>query len=164
MNKFGWFKRSGVYVLAMLFVGSLTSCAAYSSEMVLENEVGMPAHLGVHEGKLAPMPFSPNAVSSQAVGSSKFVEPLPMKGSVDETRTRILATLKLMEGNVVTYSEDTYIHAVFVSRIFGFRDDVEFYIDVPAGVVHFRSASRIGFSDFGANNRRYVRFKRMYLE
>jgi uncharacterized protein (DUF1499 family) len=35
-----------------------------------------------------------------------------------------------------------------------FVDDVEFLLDAPAGLVHVRSASRLGRRDFGANRTR----------
>ena len=38
-------------------------------------------------------------------------------------------------------------------NIFRFIDDVEFYL-TEQGVIHFRSASRIGHSDLGVNRRR----------
>lgn len=38
---------------------------------------------------------------------------------------------------------DHYIHAVWRSRR-GFRDDVEFRLCAAAGIIHVRSASRIG--------------------
>ena len=41
----------------------------------------------------------------------------------------------------------------FVSEIFGFVDDVEFYFNKP-GIIEFRSASRIGYSDLGVNRNR----------
>jgi len=33
-------------------------------------------------------------------------------------------------------------------------DDVEFWLDPVGGVIHVRSASRVGQSDFGANRAR----------
>jgi len=36
----------------------------------------------------------------------------------------------------------------------GFRDDVEFWVDRSAGVIHFRSASRLGSEDLGVNRAR----------
>jgi uncharacterized protein (DUF1499 family) len=36
-----------------------------------------------------------------------------------------------------------------------YHDDVEFYIDSIAQQVHFRSASRAGYSDRGLNRQRY---------
>ena len=49
---------------------------------------------------------------------------------------------------------DSYLHAEFRSRIFGFVDDVEFLVDAGAGAVHVRSASRTGYSDLGVNRKR----------
>jgi uncharacterized protein (DUF1499 family) len=51
---------------------------------------------------------------------------------------------------------------VFTTRLFRFKDDVEFYIDADEGQVHFRSASRVGYSDMGANRKRYQAFKELY--
>ena len=48
---------------------------------------------------------------------------------------------------------DQFIHVEFTSNIFRFIDDVEFYL-TEQGVIHFRSASRIGHSDLGVNRRR----------
>ena len=64
-----------------------------------------------------------------------------------------------MDGNHIATQEDDYIHAVFTSRLFRFKDDVEFYIDAAAEQVHFRSGSRVGYSDMGANRKRYLAFK-----
>jgi len=47
-----------------------------------------------------------------------------------------------------------YLRATFQSRSFGFVDDVEFLFDEQSGRIDFRSASRVGYSDFGANLRR----------
>ncbi|PZO25782.1 MAG: DUF1499 domain-containing protein, partial [Betaproteobacteria bacterium] len=37
---------------------------------------------------------------------------------------------------------------------FGFVDDVEFRIDQGSGLLHVRSASRVGYSDLDANRKR----------
>ncbi len=47
-----------------------------------------------------------------------------------------------------------YLHAEFVSKIFGFADDVEFLLDSEAGDIQIRSASRAGWFDFGTNRAR----------
>ncbi|MFT5573704.1 MAG: hypothetical protein ACI9FR_002639 [Cryomorphaceae bacterium] len=118
--------------------------------------------LGVTNGKLAELPGSPNAVSSQTGQSSKQVEALPLKGSVVETKGIIIDCLSKMGGNKITVQTDDYIHAVFTSRLFRFKDDVEFYIDAISGQVHFRSGSRVGYSDMGANRKRYQGFRELY--
>ena len=56
-----------------------------------------------------------------------------------------------------------FIHVEFTSNIFRFIDDVEFYFTEP-GVIHFRSASRIGHSDLGVNRRRMKKIKMAFNE
>ena len=54
----------------------------------------------------------------------------------------------------VVRQDERYLHAEFTSALFRFVDDVELLLDADAGVVHVRSASRIRYSDMGANRRR----------
>ena len=42
----------------------------------------------------------------------------------------------------------------FTTALMGYVDDVEFLYDPAAGVTHVRSASRLGYSDLGANRKR----------
>lgn len=119
--------------------------------------------LGVTNGQLAAIPETPNAVSSQTSVESKYVAPLPMTGSVQQTKDKILQCLREMGHNSVVTQKDDYIHAVFVTPIMQYHDDVEFYIDTTTHLIQFRSASRVGKSDFGANKARYDTFKKLYL-
>jgi uncharacterized protein (DUF1499 family) len=119
-------------------------------------------NLGVTDGQLADLPSSPNAVSSQTDQPTKQVEALPLKGSAAETKAAIIDCLAKMGGNHIAAQTDEYIHTVFTSRLLRFKDDVEFYIDATAGQVHFRSSSRVGHSDLGANRKRYQTFRSFY--
>ena len=56
------------------------------------------------------------------------------------------------QGLRVTATGENYLHATASSKIFGFVDDVEFYYD--GSELHYRSASRVGRSDLGANAER----------
>lgn len=47
-----------------------------------------------------------------------------------------------------------YLRAEARSALFRFVDDVELLADENAGLIHFRSASRVGRWDFGVNRRR----------
>ena len=58
---------------------------------------------------------------------------------------------------------DEFLHIEFTSKIFRFIDDVEFYFDKP-GVIHFRSASRIGHSDMGVNRDRMEEIERLFIK
>jgi uncharacterized protein (DUF1499 family) len=50
----------------------------------------------------------------------------------------------------------------FRSLMLGFVDDVEFMVDEPQQLIHFRSASRVGYSDLGVNRQRMEEIRRRY--
>ena len=70
----------------------------------------------------------------------------------------MLLTIKTFDSAMIKKELDQFIHVEFTSNIFRFIDDVEFYLTEP-GVIHFRSASRIGHSDLGVNRRRMNRIR-----
>ena len=74
--------------------------------------------------------------------------------------SRLRRILESMSRVRVTVATDTYLHAEFTSLLFRFVDDLELLVDDEAGVVHVRSATRIGASDLGANRRRVENLRR----
>ncbi|NJL82206.1 MAG: DUF1499 domain-containing protein [Chloroflexaceae bacterium] len=108
-----------------------------------------PQNLGVKDGQLASPPGTPNCVSSQSQDPRFRVDPLPLV-TISEIK---MAIAQMERGTVVAETED-YLYAEFKSKLMGFVDDVEFYRDATAGVVHVRSASRLGQSDLGVNRQR----------
>jgi len=114
----------------------------------------VPDNLGVENGRLAACPSSPNCVSTQAEDDAHKMEPLSYTGSVQDAQARILAILQSTERTTVVRDEPGYIHAEGRSRIFRFVDDVEFYFDDNAKLIHFRSAARLGQGDGGVNRTR----------
>jgi uncharacterized protein (DUF1499 family) len=117
-------------------------------------------NLGIKDGQLKDLPTSPNAVSSQTEDSKRYVDPLLLKSNSYEILIDMLNDLD--EAKIVKKNPN-YIHAVFSTRI-GFKDDVEFYFDEENKVIHFRSASRLGYSDMGKNKDRYEKIKNLYLK
>lgn len=69
-----------------------------------------------------------------------------------------------MKGCTITKDEPGHIHAEFRSALFGFVDDVTFIFDDNARLIHFRSASRTGYYDFGVNRKRMEEISKMYLK
>ena len=113
-----------------------------------------PASLGARQGRLAPCPSSPNCVSSQAGDEVHRVAPIPFTGTAGAAIGRLTQIVRsLPRSSVITSTED-YLRAEFRSAVFRFVDDVEFLVDEPSGVIHVRSASRVGSSDLGVNRRR----------
>jgi uncharacterized protein (DUF1499 family) len=64
----------------------------------------------------------------------------------------------------VVAATPTYLHAEARSLIFRFVDDVEFLIDPGQRRIQVRSASRIGYSDFGVNRRRVERIRQAFIQ
>ena len=116
-----------------------------------------PKKIGVVQGRLAGCPSSPNCVSSQTdpqLDAWHAIEPLRYQN------TRALAINKLRRiienyprAKLIEARED-YLYAEFTSALMGFVDDVEFYFPSDDKIVHVRSASRLGYRDYGANRER----------
>ena len=103
-------------------------------------------------GNLTPCPDKPNCVSSQSASQYPQEEPMPLNGrSASDAITALVAIVNNMPRTKIITQTDTYLHAEFRSRIFRFVDDLEFVIDEENGVVHFKSASRTGYSDLNVN-------------
>jgi uncharacterized protein (DUF1499 family) len=62
--------------------------------------------------------------------------------------------IETMERSTVLRHEPNYLYAEVRSKLMGFVDDVEFTHDDKAGLIHVRSASRLGRRDFGVNRAR----------
>lgn len=116
---------------------------------------------GLADGKLKPCPNSPNCICTEFAADSKhFGEPLEV--TVDEqTPERILAVVRQMGGELKR-REGNYLAFTFTSRIFRFVDDFEIRLDSERNLLHIRSASRVGYSDFGVNRRRVERFREVF--
>lgn len=65
--------------------------------------------------------------------------------------------------DIEVMTQDTrYIHAVATTAVMKFKDDLEFLVDAEQKVIHFRSASRVGYSDGGMNRKRYTELFEAY--
>lgn len=137
-------------VLALLITIGLFSC------------FGRSTGLGVKNGKLAPCPQSPNCVSSQSTDEQHYIEPFHYGGSMREARETILTVIQSMKRTKIIILIDDYIRAEFVSALFRFVDDVEFYFNDASKTIHIRSASRVGYSDLGVNRKRMEQIRAKY--
>ena len=115
-----------------------------------------PDYLGVKDGKLPRPKRTPNNVSSQADASDAehFITPIRFNGTTSDAMAAVRKAVESMERATVVRHEGNYLYAEFKSKLLGFVDDVEFTHDSTAGVIHVRSASRLGRRDFGVNRAR----------
>jgi len=115
-----------------------------------------PESLGAAAGRFVPCKSSPNCVSSQADRGDGVHYVAPIAAGVDPERTfaELLRIVRTTERARVVTERPDYLHAEYRSRVLGFVDDVEFWLDRRAALIHVRSASRVGYSDFGVNRDR----------
>lgn len=113
--------------------------------------------------KLAPSPDMPNSVgSSYPKDKLHFMEPWPMQNSTDATFAILEQIANDWPRAEVVEKKGNYMRIEFTSRLFKFIDDVEFLADEAQKQLHFRSASRLGHSDLGANRKRMKTFQEKY--
>lgn len=122
-----------------------------------------PDRVGVDAaGRLKPCPSSPNCVSTRAVDPGHQMAPLPYRVDRATSRDAILSAVRAMPRTTIVTQAEHYLHIEFRSRLFRFVDDVEFQFDDEAAVIHFRSASRTGYSDRGVNRQRMTAIGEAY--
>lgn len=111
-----------------------------------------PRNLGVKDGRLAPCKRSPNCVSSQAEPADRehYIAPIAFRGSMGDLRKAV----ESMARSTVITAQRNYLYAEYRTALLRYVDDLELFYDEAAGLVHVRSASRLGRRDFGVNRKR----------
>ncbi len=111
---------------------------------------------GVIAGKsrLAPCPKTPNCVSSKVPMDKHYVAPLRYMGNKDDAYRKLVDLISSQQRAQIVAEEANYLRVEFKSALFGFVDDVEFMFSEDQPVIDIRSASRVGYYDFGVNRRR----------
>lgn len=134
--------------------------------LIFAGQLGMlsgtpPNNLGLREDKLKPPSKTPNSVTSQAglwpdhpQAARSAIEPLRYSGDGKLAMKKVATILRNMERTVIVSEQPTYLYAQCTTKLLRFTDDVEFSLDEAAGVIHVRSASRIGHGDRGVNRAR----------
>ncbi len=106
------------------------------------------------EKKLPPCRDSPNCVSSQAEDAKHFIEPFKISGSPEKAWKALKEALNSQSRMVITHETADSLHAEATSLVFQFVDDINVILDTDTNLIHLRSASRVGHSDFGVNRKR----------
>ena len=112
---------------------------------------------------LTPCPDSPNCVSTKSNDPGHAMPPLPYLKSGQESMDRLVGIVHEMKRANIVAATPTYLHVEFRSALFRFVDDVEFVLEDSARLIHFRSASRTGYYDFGVNRRKMKDISDRYL-
>lgn len=154
-------------IAAVLAVAGLVTGIALHTAVTKGNTVfagKRPSNLGVHDGQLAPPRRRPNNVSSQAPKDDveHAIAPIKFRGNGAEALATLRKVIDAMERTHVVKHDAGYLYAEFRSKRMGFVDDVEFLVSEPEGVIHVRSASRLGRRDFGVNRARIEAIRRRF--
>lgn len=113
---------------------------------------------------LKPCPNKPNCISTISQDRSQSMLPLHFKENLVQSLEHIKKIVSQMPRTQLITERSNYLHFTFKSALFGFIDDVEFYFDESNKMIHFRSASRTGYSDLGVNRKRMISIADKYTK
>lgn len=120
-----------------------------------------PENLGINKDQLRDCPEKPNCVSSQAQDEAHSLPVFRYQGDKKAAFKRLKAIVTSMDGMTLITENDTYLHIECKSAVLGFVDDLEFYFS-EENVIQVRSASRLGYSDFGVNRKRVEKLRELF--
>ncbi|MEK6803190.1 MAG: DUF1499 domain-containing protein [Nitrospirota bacterium] len=103
---------------------------------------------------LQPCPSSPNCVSTQASDQGHGIVPYRYQKTLAGAKEALKTIVANFPRAKLVEEDEAYLHYEFTSLLLRFVDDVEFVFDDDMKTIHFRSASRTGYSDLGVNRRR----------
>lgn len=140
-----------VLIIAMLFMWGFVSRSGQAP--------------GLLNGQLKACPDKSNCVCSEVPPEqAAYVAPIELNSKDTAQAWLILKTTISEQGGQIKVEKDDYLAAIFASAVFGFVDDLEARLDVKSGLIHLRSASRVGRSDLGANRQRIKLLKEHYMQ
>ena len=144
-----------LYTLTLLFV----SCSGTPPQNI---GLSRTSSTGNTKTTLKPCPESPNCITSYIHNNDRghYMPPITFDDFTAKVRKKVLKYLNEHSRIKVVKSTDSYIYAEVTSLVFRFVDDLELYFE-SEGVLHFRSASRIGYSDLGVNKSHITSIKKI---
>lgn len=107
---------------------------------------------------------APNCVSTTETRPDHALEPMALEALSEPFSWSAIVAAVEAEGGRVIASKTDYLHAVFTTPWMRFHDDVEIAWDASTRRLHLRSASRLGYSDLGANRKRAQRLRARIAE
>ena len=108
----------------------------------------------VNNGKIGELTGKPNCVSSLSPDPKLLIDPIAYQSDEREVWGELIAAVESIPKTEIITNKPPYLYAEIYSKVFGFADDLEILQDEEKKVFHVRSASRVGYSDMGANRKR----------
>jgi len=141
-------------------IGGAALVLAGGAAALLGPSVGLfsgtrPSALGFSGGRFAPGDWRPNWVSSTAPREdAHYVAPIAFAGDPASAWGALEEAIAAIPRATVVKRASGYLHVEFASKGLGFVDDAEFALDAASGVIHVKSAARLGVRDFSVNRDR----------
>jgi uncharacterized protein (DUF1499 family) len=146
--------------LAMTYSGSRVLAGALISILVplllagCADQAKQPHNNTGGHPKLALCPASPNCVSTEEQSSVHSMDAPILEITPAQAWPAVVAAVTALPRTRLTYEHNYHLRAESHSWLFRFTDDLEIYLDAENNRLAMRSASRLGYSDLGANARR----------
>lgn len=121
-----------------------------------------PSVVNQGAGKLADCPQTPNCVLSTSTITEHAISPLKYTASLQDAMKKLVSAVNSMKRTKIITQSENYLYVEFTSAFWRFVDDVEFSFDDANKTIHFRSASRLGKSDFGVNRKRMEEIRKRF--
>ena len=138
-------------------ISRATAIGVLTAGLFLQGCSSTPVAGGVVDGHLDGCPAKDNCISTFSTRNDQKIEPLHFNGPLSAAKTRLKTVLAQRGDNRIVEEGDTYLHVEFTTPLMHFVDDGEFLFG--PGTIAIRSASRIGYSDFGKNRSRMAEIK-----
>jgi uncharacterized protein (DUF1499 family) len=115
--------------------------------------------LGVYSGHLAACPATPNCIGSQETEPLHRTEALALQ---PDAIAKLTPIVQAIEGAQIIKTSDDYLYAEISSSLFGFVDDLEFWVNPNGQRIEVRSGARLGESDLGVNSKRLELIRKQF--
>jgi uncharacterized protein (DUF1499 family) len=149
----------------LVVVGSSLSAIVLVSFVVLGFMSKSGSVPGLLNDTLTECPAKPNCICSEYESDLEhYLQPIHFSSQQLQLTHEFVKQIVGEMGGSVQFETEHYIASTFSSSVFGFVDDFEIRLDVQQGLIHFRSASRVGHSDAGVNLNRAETFKTLYQQ
>ncbi|MEC5128390.1 DUF1499 domain-containing protein [Verrucomicrobiales bacterium BCK34] len=116
----------------------------------------------VDNGKIGDVTGKPNCVSSLSEDHKYRIAPITYKTPEREVWSELIKAVESIPKTRIVTNEPPYLYAETFSKVFGFVDDLEIVQDEENKIFHVRSASRVGYSDMGANRKRVEELRKKF--
>lgn len=107
---------------------------------------------------LAACPHSPNCVSTMA-SDYHAIKPFVLLTNTPLDMSALSNAIQQLDSRITINLQDNHLHAEISSRFLGFIDDLHLIVDQDKQRIHVRSASRLGYYDFGVNRKRVSKLR-----